>query len=555
MKKFLLTILFFAAIIINAAEPVMKIGIVSDTHVTPEKSSCKVLKEALSLFRQHKVDVIANVGDIADHYYEKGYHHYRNTINEVFSGAEKKPQEIFVYANHDWIDRKKESFRDVFKDVKKHLGIPHQFNDFLRINGYTIAIIPQYISKEEYISIIKQTVKENKGKPAIIFDHVPPFDTVYNSRTWGNTMRREILNNYPSVVQISGHIHNTLTNELSIWQDKFTVVDAGTLYTSGWDGSLVGNPQGSTRSDMALIMEVFKDKLVFRRFFAKNKEEYKPDAPWIVPLPFDPETAPYTPENRMKKSKAPQFRSDAIVRHFENQSRIRIAFPNIDNVFIYRMEFSRKEEGRWVKYARKDILSEFMKPVSERAKWMRPDFNYGYFDSNTAYRVEITPVNFFGQEGKALNYEFSTGDIPENEVVFESRDPMNECLFLRGLHFSKKNIPFNKDKNGFYIHDEHNGRLVFPENIWKGEKNTYFRIIAEMHTIQSAKKQWTIVMRDKTFNENGNARLATPAGNSGIQRVVIDFRKKHRDYNFYMLIREGLKGKIKFNYIRIEKLK
>lgn len=548
-----MTSMLLSALSLTAAEPVMRVGIISDTHVTPEKSSCNILKEALKLFKQHKVDIVVNAGDIADHYYEKGYRHYRNTVNEVFDGAAKKPQEIFVYANHDWIDRKNEPVMEVFSDVKKHLGASNEPNDFLRFKGYTIVIINQFINKEKYIEMLDQAVKENKDKPTIVFDHVPPFNTVYNSRTWGNPMRREILDNYPSVVHISGHVHGSIANELNIWQNAFTAVNAGSL--SPWAGELVGSSPAEKKSDAAIIMEVFADKLVFRRFFANTKEEYKAKDPWIVPLPFDRETAPYRMENRLKKSKAPEFRSNAIVRHFTRKSGIRIAFPNINDTFVYKIELSRKENGKWVKYARRDIMSEFMIPVSQRAKWMRPEFNYGFFEKNSDYRVEITPVNFFSQQGKTLSYEFTTGNIPENKVVFESRDPMKECAFLRGLHFSKEIVSFEKDTDGFYIHDEHNGRLVFPENVWEGEKNSRFRIIAEMHTIQSDVKQWTIVMRDKVFNENGNSRLYTPSGDSGIQRVVIDFRKRHRDYNFYMLIREGLKGKIKFNYIRIEKLK
>ena len=120
-KTYLFLYLLFSSLVLCASGPVLRVGIISDTHVNPKKSSCKVLKEALTLFKNHKVDMVINNGDIADHYYEQGYRHYRDTVNEVFADVKDKPREIFVYANHDWIDRKNEPFIDVFKDVKKHL--------------------------------------------------------------------------------------------------------------------------------------------------------------------------------------------------------------------------------------------------------------------------------------------------------------------------------------------------------------------------------------------------------------------------------------------------
>ena len=89
MKKLAAVVTAMCSLVSVAAEPVLRVGIITDTHVTPKKSSCKLLKEALTLFKMHKVDMVVNTGDIADHYYEKGYRHYRDTVNEVFADVNK----------------------------------------------------------------------------------------------------------------------------------------------------------------------------------------------------------------------------------------------------------------------------------------------------------------------------------------------------------------------------------------------------------------------------------------------------------------------------------
>ena len=51
-----------------------------------------------------------------------------------------------------------------------------------------------------------------------------------------------------------------------------------------------------------------------------------------------------------------------------------------------------------------------------------------------------------------------------------------------------------------------------------------------------------------------NLRIATAGGDSGMQRYIIEFNKARKEYNYYFLIREGKKGKIKFDYVKIERI-
>ena len=237
MKKFLLAVLLFSAVISFAADPVLRIGIMTDTHVTKRKVSCNLLKEALTLFKQKNVDMVVNLGDVSNIYEEPAYKNYRDTVKAVYGDI--LPNEVFVFANHDRMAREKESVWEVFKDVKKQLEVKNDFYDEIKLKGYTFLVIPQFVDRAKYIAMLDKAVKENPGKPIFVLDHVPAFDTVFNSQTWGDTRRRPILNKYPQVVQLSGHVHGTLTNELNIWQGEFTAVNAGSL--APWGGEFVGN--------------------------------------------------------------------------------------------------------------------------------------------------------------------------------------------------------------------------------------------------------------------------------------------------------------------------
>ena len=49
-------------------------------------------------------------------------------------------------------------------------------------------------------------------------------------------------------------------------------------------------------------------------------------------------------------------------------------------------------------------------------------------------------------------------------------------------------------------------------------------------------------------------RSSTPTGSSGRMRYLIEFAQRDASYRYYFLVREGGKGRIRFNHVKIEKL-
>ncbi|MBR2632264.1 MAG: hypothetical protein IKD29_02350, partial [Lentisphaeria bacterium] len=78
MKKILFVFAaVFAGAALCASEPVMRVGLLTDTHIRAKKASCKLIESAYSFFRKQNVDLVINAGDIANVYDVQAYRNYR----------------------------------------------------------------------------------------------------------------------------------------------------------------------------------------------------------------------------------------------------------------------------------------------------------------------------------------------------------------------------------------------------------------------------------------------------------------------------------------------
>ena len=555
MKLFCFLALLSGSIFALGAQekPLLKAGINSDTHVTPRETSCVWVKKAWELFKKHQVDLVIKCGDIADHHYPKGYRHYRNTVNALFPDKSKKPKEIYAYANHDRIDV--DNIDEAFAAVKKHLEVPHDPYDTLFYKGCFFLIVPQFLNYERYEKMLRQAVKDHPGKPIFLIDHIPPYTTTFNTWIWGNRPRREILNKFPQVVQLSGHTHNSLYNELCIWQGEFTNVNAGSLHYWG-DGLTAALPEGRKRSTEVLIMEVFKNKIVFRRYSLLDGTEYRPESPWCIPWPFDPKTAPYNTARRYANSKAPAFPAGAKITMVTdalpfNKGTLRFT-PAAPDVFSYIVTLEKQNaQKQFEKFTEKEMFSNFYLPEKERSKEIEATLAAGYFEENTNYRISVTPVNFYGKKGKKLSLLWKAPAKVQNKVLLESKNPMKELAFMTER---TGGVPM-KRQGDFYLHDVYNARLILPDQAWEGiPKGASLRLTIDIHSIQKPGKNWTLTLRNLHPSRNAHGRVYTGPGNIK-SRYVIDFEMQAKGFKYVLLVREGDPGKIRFNYVKLEQLK
>ena len=547
-RAFLATSGAFVALRARGGEkPLWKAGIVTDTHVKRTRESCDLVKKACDLFAEKGIDIFINCGDIADHYYPEAYPILKELTDAAF--PVKPPKKIWVYANHDRIDRQDEPWEKVMMDVKRLLGATNDLYDLIDMNGYPLLVFPQWLDMKRAEKMIADVCADPKyaGKPVFIFDHVPPADTTDNSVTWGSSARLELYSKFPRIIDVCGHSHGSLRSELNIWQGAFTAVNMGCLQV--WGGHAVGGAPASKKNYGAVVMEVFPDRVVFRRFDVRTRREYGADELWTVPIPFDPATAPYRRDRKAMTEPVPQFPAGAALALKADApfSAVEMTFPRAEGkhgTYLYMVQVTTPAGEP---LTRNDMFGQFYLPEEERSATVSLKLSAGYFDAGQKYRIRITPCNCFGKGGKPLEAEFDAPAAAGFETLFESADPMKECPFMTGLAAGRR-IKATKD---WYELAPGNHRLEFPEGIWKGKGR--FRFTIDMETQQNGVRTWTLVLRNPNPLRNANARIATPRGDSGKMRYLIEFDKTNPGFFYYFLVREGSAGKIRFNHVKIER--
>jgi hypothetical protein len=158
-------------------------------------------------------------------------------------------------------------------------------------------------------------------------------------------------------------------------------------------------------------------------------------------------------------------------------------------------------------------------------------------------------MNCFGVCGDAIKGEL-TLDSVAGVPVWESADIANDCVFRRYL----KEGEIKRPKNGWYEMHPGDNRLVLPEGVWDAPAGTRFRFTADIETETFTVRPWTIVLRNPEPVENANTRIYTAAGKTPKHRVIIEFTKRKAERNYYLLVREGGAGRIRFHKVKIEKL-
>lgn len=141
-------------------------------------------------------------------------------------------------------------------------------------------------------------------RPFFYVQHAHPAHTCY-SEVGGAVAESEsstALAGFPRAVALSGHSHNTLCDERSVWQGAFTSIGCGSVAEAGpcYPGVPYDNggapygpeyasqrmkcpPQVGNDGRGCLFVEVYADRLAVRRRSLSFDEPLGPD--WIVPVP------------------------------------------------------------------------------------------------------------------------------------------------------------------------------------------------------------------------------------------------------------------------------
>lgn len=516
------------------SERIARIGMMTDTHIGKTLESCSRVKAALELFKSKGVEMVINCGDLADRHYPDGYRFYRQTVNTVYPDAATRPKEVYVYAWHDTADYdavKRDGppgFLGAFENMRKLLEAPNPHTCDFVWKGLPFLVFPQFtghagfLSWADYEKAIERTCAANPGKPVFVCDHVPPADTIFHSREWGCEECRRILNRFPQVVSISGHVHGSLACERLIWQGQFTAINLGCLQT--WGGFAPGStpPRQAKPNFGVSVMDVYPDRLLIRRYDVRDGSEYSPDAPWLIPLPFVAAQAPYVPATAAKRCRQPVFAPDTTVKVTPVGSPItgyEIAFREA-GAFMYRLRCERKTaNGNWEPYSRDDIFGEFWKAPKDRAGESRYVLSAGFFNAGETYRISVSPLDFFYRESPAVTGTF-TATHPPAKSLWSCADPMAT------LRFTEYGKAVERGTDGYFTPPSGQGTLNLPDGIFANlERGKRHHFTFDLDGIQPDGEwcAWRVTLRGRTGNRVTLADVQTSPGKPGTLRYVMDF--------------------------------
>ena len=357
----------------------LRIGIVSDIHVTNEESAQR-FKAALEYFRSIGVDGVCIPGDLADGGVKPQLAIVADTWFKVFPDNKgdggKYVEKLFVYGNHDigghkysfpegkdkskeWMDENATQLGDHRKTFWEELfKEPWEPIWKKSVKGYTFvggswSRGPQHVDGAP--KWLRDHAAELRGeKPFFYIQHPHPKGTIPYVWSGDDGTITEALSEFPNAVALTGHSHAPIVDERSLWQGAFTCINAGSLkYTcvnGGRENSRTfGQVDPKTKQMFfiwgpdampALVMDVYDDAIVFTRRDVGCGLPIGSD--WVVPWPVGSGRG-CTLDERAERTPLPRFAKGASVKTSERRGMNR-ARQETDQVVV---EFpnARKADG------------------------------------------------------------------------------------------------------------------------------------------------------------------------------------------------------------------
>lgn len=566
-----LSLLGAAGTTLAGEKPYLKLGMMTDTHLDPDPASASRVEGAFRIFKREGVDAIGHCGDLADWHYPEAYAHYRKAFETAYPDAAKRPVCLFAFGNHDALDpacqgnpakmgQRLMDPKKSFEAMRKLLGFDQEMMELRVVHGVPFVIVPESWGAVGGAQVVEQKIREAcqlaKDGVVVLMTHETPVDTAYRSGQEGQRSTA-LFSKYPQLLTLTGHTHNTLRNELTIWQGAFTAVDVGCLYA--WYDCCVGASHPSQQSYTVLVAEFFRGRIVLRRFDVRDGLEYRADSPWTVALPYDPKNAPLSKSNRAKTERKAKFATGAVPSVSAGEppfDEVTVSFPAAsaeEDVLLYRLELSRKRaDGAWEKYFHVEQLGEFHLRPQERKGRYTVRLSTGAFDEGRPVRVSVTPVGFFGAEGNSISCVWTMNGSRKGVSVWSCANPMEELPARRHSYPHREEHWLQgtpvKAVDGWL---ECNGAwqwLVLPGEPFALPKGTRGRLVVEARIRQSPERDgMKMICR-------GVGSATTVPGDAGLVRYVFDFVSRGESSPVRQLVFCDGRGSVRVERISLEQI-
>ena len=407
-------------------------GVVSDVHVRGEYP--KYLEDAFAFFRDAGADAVLLCGDIANSGSSNELLRAGAAWDAVFPGGKapdgRPVEKVFIFGNHDYYNHsptpigkdRPGAWRAAFHEEWAPVYAK-------TVKGY--AFIGAHWGHEKKTAAF---VKENaealglrNGRPFFYVQHPYPKNTLYHPRRWGDDRgaAAAAFGSYSNAVVFSGHTHEPLTDERTIWQGAFTAIGAASLFyihsdshcengTSRKSGPIPQMKSLNFQSGKpCLIVRVFDDRIVCERWDVARAERLGPDR--VIPLDG---SRPYAFMPRAAAVIPPEFPDGAGVslseavgpdRNGKKTRQLTLSFPaappsKTSRVHHYEIRALAERDGNETAVLTNRVFSEafFLAPGREPATGQCV-IAVSALPEDEDVRIAVYPVECFGKKGPAIS--------------------------------------------------------------------------------------------------------------------------------------------------------
>ena len=384
--------------------------------------------------KYHNLDALLVCGDMTNRGVEEELVPFCDAMNTYLPSETKR---VLCMGSHEYMG----GDRPLWEQLCKTPASSHQV-----INGYHfIALSPDDTNESDGVFANKidwvrgeldKAAQDDPNRPIFFIQHyhvsrpaAPELEsgqswwlrgrsTIRSDRTnWGASDLFELFEQYPQIVDFSGHSHYPISDPGVAWQGNFSAFGTGTLCYAKMIGEPYNvTPPGRFSYAQFFIVEVSRSHSVRLRVFDLPSESFT-SREYFIERPGERSTYQYTDE-RIEQPLPPVWNEKSAIQVEDRlPDGVCFHFPQAKNgeeVQSYRIIIrpTKKSDDS----SPTNAASE--PPVVDRLVWSEFYFHpmpkeLAVFETSlktaTDYRVEIFALNFFGKESAtSLTAEFTT---------------------------------------------------------------------------------------------------------------------------------------------------
>lgn len=343
-------------------ESILRYAVISDVHFSnnPNSAERERLQKALAFLGKSKFDALVIAGDVSNHGYTSELELFRDTL---MAGIPEGTQPLICMGNHEFIGK------------NDHVSVggarPHWEKIFQKpVNTHTvikgfhfIGISPDHgngragdfsSSMNWLYDQLKEAAKEDPKRPIMVFQHYHVSETVYGScgiDHWGIPDLKPFLDEFPQVIDFSGHSHYPSNDLRSAWQGNFTAFGTSTLSYYEMTGGIYEKfPEGHRNAAQMYIVDVKKDYSTHLKIYDVLTDQFFPTS-YLVAEPGNISKYIYT-DQRYEDAPAPDWKGTPKVKISDIQpDSVVLTFPQAHDdsqpeSFIGSYQIIVKHEGK-----------------------------------------------------------------------------------------------------------------------------------------------------------------------------------------------------------------